>query len=56
MRIMSAADSDQPYIMIMETITMNQDETDPKGAILSGSFAIFDALEHCQKKGQSKSV
>ena len=28
--------------MIMEAITMNPDQTDPKGAILSRSFAIFD--------------
>ena len=31
-----------PIIMIVEAITMNPDQTDPKGAILSGYFAIFD--------------
>ena len=30
---------------------MNPDQTDPKGAILSGSFAICDTLEHNQTKG-----
>ena len=29
---------------------MNPDQTDPKGAILSWSFAIFDTLEHNQGK------
>ena len=37
---------DYPFIMIMEAITMNADQTDPKGAILSRSFAIFDTQEH----------
>ena len=38
--------------MIMEAITMNPDQTDPKGAILSESFAIFYTytLEHNQAK------
>ena len=34
--------------MIIEAITMNIDQTDPKGAILSRSLAIFDILEHIQ--------
>ena len=29
---------------------MNLDQTDPKGAILSRYFAIFDTLEHIQTK------
>ena len=29
---------------------MNPDQTDPMGAILSGSFAIFDTYEHNQTK------
>ena len=36
--------------MIVEAITMNPDQTDPKGAILSGYFAIFDTKEHNQTK------
>ena len=33
---------DLPFIKTMEAITMYPDQTDPKGAILSRSFAIFD--------------
>ena len=29
---------------------MNPDQTGPKGAILSKSFAIFDTLDHIQTK------
>ena len=32
--------------MIVEAITMNLDHTDNKGAILSGSFAIYATLEN----------
>ena len=36
--------------MIIEAITINPDQTDPKGAILSRSFAIFDTKDHIQTK------
>ena len=41
-RYSSVIQTSQKFIMIMEAITLNPDQTDPKGAILSRSFAIFD--------------
>ena len=36
--------------MIMEAISENPDQTDPKGAILSESFTIVFTYEHIQTK------
>ena len=36
--------------MIMVENTMNPNQSDPKGAILSGSFAMYDTKEHNQTR------